>query len=83
VKRVNWLRAKARYSRWSEELQLVKHEMKWTIAWFSYQQRVWKKREEWATEQGLLGHGGYATKQVLHWTKMIETNQECWKDINN
>ncbi len=31
VYRVSWLRAKARFSRWSEELQLVESEMKWTV----------------------------------------------------
>ncbi|KAG1797545.1 uncharacterized protein BJ212DRAFT_1289685 [Suillus subaureus] len=28
---VNWLKAKAQYDRWSEELKLVQHEMYWTV----------------------------------------------------
>ncbi|KAG2108609.1 uncharacterized protein F5147DRAFT_799314, partial [Suillus discolor] len=29
--RVNWLKAKARWQRWEEELRLVQHEMGWTV----------------------------------------------------
>ncbi|KAG2358386.1 hypothetical protein BDR07DRAFT_1295041 [Suillus spraguei] len=30
--RVNWLKAKARWRRWEEELTLTRHEMQWTIS---------------------------------------------------
>ncbi|KAG2091658.1 uncharacterized protein F5147DRAFT_586160, partial [Suillus discolor] len=39
--RLNWLKAKARWQRWEEELSLVQHEMGWTVGWFRY------KKEEW------------------------------------
>jgi hypothetical protein len=38
VYRVNWLKAKARWNRWEEELSLVQHEMGWTIGWFKHQE---------------------------------------------
>ncbi|KDQ60200.1 hypothetical protein JAAARDRAFT_126089, partial [Jaapia argillacea MUCL 33604] len=34
--RVNWIRAKAQYTRWKEELALVEMEMKWVISWFGF-----------------------------------------------
>ena len=36
VYRVNWLRAKAHYDRWEEELTMVVHEMEWTTLWFKH-----------------------------------------------
>ncbi|KAG1818960.1 hypothetical protein DFJ58DRAFT_850222 [Suillus subalutaceus] len=42
--RVNWLKAKARWSRWQEELSLVRHEMGWTINWFKYHEKEWDRR---------------------------------------
>ncbi|KAG2345460.1 hypothetical protein BDR05DRAFT_879873 [Suillus weaverae] len=39
--RVSWLKAKARWRRWEEELSLTQHEMDWTIGWFNYQQEEW------------------------------------------
>ncbi|KAG1826698.1 hypothetical protein EV424DRAFT_1319447, partial [Suillus variegatus] len=40
--RVNWLKAKARWNRWEEELSLVQHEMGWTVSWFKYQEEKWQ-----------------------------------------
>ncbi|KAG1743586.1 uncharacterized protein EDB91DRAFT_1080989 [Suillus paluster] len=39
--RVNWLKAKARWQRWEEELCLVQHEMGWTLSWFKHEQEEW------------------------------------------
>ncbi|KAG2367249.1 hypothetical protein BDR07DRAFT_1252001, partial [Suillus spraguei] len=33
----NWLKVKAQYNCWSEELKLVQHEMYWTVCWFQNQ----------------------------------------------
>ncbi|KIM85858.1 hypothetical protein PILCRDRAFT_65890, partial [Piloderma croceum F 1598] len=41
VYRVSWLRAKARYMQWSEELQLVEYEMQWTVNWFCWKEMQW------------------------------------------
>jgi hypothetical protein len=79
VSRVNWFRAKARNERWDEELKIVENEMKWTIAWFLYQEERWKKRVDWAREMNLEGHRCYAEKQVYSWEKMRERCQETWK----
>ncbi|KAG0697969.1 hypothetical protein DFH29DRAFT_878331 [Suillus ampliporus] len=65
--RVNWLKAKARYNRWSEELKLVQHEMFWTISWFRTQEERWRVR---ADESIKNGNRAYAERQasiVIFW----------------
>ncbi|KAG1906569.1 uncharacterized protein F5891DRAFT_901580, partial [Suillus fuscotomentosus] len=57
----NWLKAKARYDRWSEELKLVQHEMCWTVWWFQKQESEWRAR---ADESIKNGHRAYAEKQA-------------------
>ncbi|KAG1744530.1 uncharacterized protein EDB91DRAFT_1050678, partial [Suillus paluster] len=59
--RVNWLKAKARYDRWSEELKLVQHEMFWTISWFWTQEERWRV---WADESIKNGNRAYAERQA-------------------
>jgi hypothetical protein len=67
---VNWLRAKARYDRWKEELVVVKNEMTWTLLWFERQEREWERRAFWAETHSMQGHRCYAEKQVIMWRKM-------------
>ncbi|KAG1840122.1 hypothetical protein C8R48DRAFT_679665 [Suillus tomentosus] len=69
VYRVNWLKAKARWNRWQEELRLVRHEMGWTINWFKYHQNEWERRGGQATRPG---HQAYAYQQVLMWGRFVE-----------
>ena len=59
--RVNWLKAKAHYDRWKEELEIVKHKMKWTILWFEHQLKVWMDRLNKSMEDK-PGHIAYAEK---------------------
>src|ERR1700679_1513036 len=44
VYRVSWLRAKARYSRWSEEQHIVGYGMQWTVNWFRWKEEQWRWR---------------------------------------
>jgi hypothetical protein len=69
VYRVNWLRAKARFKRWEEERNLVRHEMIWTIEYFKHQQQQWDdRREQIAKEkESAAGLACYAAKQVALW----------------
>ncbi|KAG2116427.1 uncharacterized protein F5147DRAFT_531540, partial [Suillus discolor] len=62
--RVNWLKAKARWQRWEEELRLVQHKMGWTVSWFKYRMGEWDQRYQQATKPG---HQAYAHRQVLLW----------------
>lgn len=81
VERVNWLRAKARYQRWDEEVQLVKSEMIWTLHWFGCQKTQWEERAGRAMMAQSLGHQCYAEKQVALWRKFITSAQEEFKDL--
>jgi hypothetical protein len=72
VSRVNWLRARARYQRWKEEIEILKHEMIWTELWFEHQREVWERREHDAMKSRQNGHQAYAAKQVWVWTQFLE-----------
>lgn len=74
VYRVSWLRAKARFSRWSEELRLVEHEMRWTVNWFRWKEMQWKDRLE-RVRQDLrpLGFDCYCEKQIALWKNLGDT----------
>ena len=43
VYQVSWLRAKAHFFQWSEELHLVGYKMQWTVNWFRWKEGEWKK----------------------------------------
>jgi hypothetical protein len=75
---VNWLRAKARYQRWVEEMKIVENEMKWTLEWFSNQEENWKRRVDWAKDKKLEGHKCYAEKQINLWKRMKERCKNTW-----
>jgi len=69
VYRVNWLRARARFHRWLEELTLTKNEMEWTTQFF------FRKAEEWDSHLApSLGNGqvAYAERQKAMWQAMGE-----------
>jgi hypothetical protein len=76
VERVNWLRTKARYQRWDEEVELVKSEMTWTLLWFGFQRNKWDERLGRALMAQSPGHQCYAQKQISLWKKFIAYAQE-------
>jgi hypothetical protein len=67
---VNWLRAKARFNRWEEELRIVKNEMRWTVSWFNFQTKKWTDRAEESEKIGQEGHACYAWKQGEMWRSL-------------
>ena len=79
VYRVNWLRAKARYDRWKEELEIVKHEMKWTILWFEHQLKEWMDRLNGSIKEDKPGHIAYAEKQVAMWKTFIKEGERSFR----
>jgi len=71
VYRVSWLRAKARFSRWSEELRLVELEMQWTVNWFRKKKEGWRKRlRDLEDEERPPGLDCYCHKQVVLWDSL-------------
>jgi hypothetical protein len=81
VYRVNWLRAKARYDRWNEELSIVQHEMKWTILWFKHQMEEWKNRLKRSAEERKPGHIAYAEKQVAMWKMFMREGEQGFRGM--
>jgi hypothetical protein len=69
VYRVHWLKAKARYDRWNEEVILIPHEMVWTTTYFNRQSALWQRRAETAQLENLFGHSAYALRQKSIWEK--------------
>ncbi|KAG1723996.1 uncharacterized protein EDB91DRAFT_1087649 [Suillus paluster] len=63
---VNWLKVKARYDHWSEELKLVQHEMFWTISWFWTQEERWRVQ---ADESIKNGNRAYAERRASMWAE--------------
>lgn len=76
VYRVNWLKAKARYDRWNEELKLVQHEMAWTVLWFQMQEERWKVR---AAQSVKKGHQAYAEKQASVWAQFSAEGRKSFE----
>lgn len=72
VYRVSWLKAKACYDRWSEELKLVRYEMGWSVEWYRSQEKEWRQRADDAWLQDKDGHQAYAEKQVKMWQAFRE-----------
>jgi hypothetical protein len=73
VHRVSWLKARARYERWKEELQIVKHEMLWTTLWFKHHEQEWERRYKTYPKPGLKA---YAAKQKDVWKRFSEKAEE-------
>jgi hypothetical protein len=78
---VNWLRAKARFDRFDEEVLLVKHEMGWTIRWFENQISCWTDRAEKSMKGGLPGHQAYAEKQIAMWRNFARQAREGFNGL--
>jgi hypothetical protein len=79
VYRVNWLKAKARVDRWTEELFLVKNEMQWTMLWFQNQANLWRERSEMEGDDLPMGHEAYAVKQKKLWNEFLTKSSERFK----
>ena len=71
---MNWLRAKARYSRWEEEYKVVRNEMVWTVNYFQYRKRQWEERRIAVSDDGEVNTGlqCYTTKQAGLWRRFAE-----------
>jgi hypothetical protein len=82
VYRVSWLRAKARYLRWEEEVRLIKLEMTWTVKWFRHQEERWNMRLD------ANGGGGrdeglncYCNKQIVLWKALGDDTEHIFNSL--
>ena len=80
VDRVNWLRSRARYLRWDEEVTILQHEMRWTVLWFGKQRAIWDNRLGKASVTQSTGHQAYAARQTYLWAQCITVAQETFRD---
>ncbi|KAJ8694062.1 hypothetical protein PTI98_008995 [Pleurotus ostreatus] len=64
---INYLRAKARHDRWEEEMMLLKKEVTWTLAWFTYQADWWKVKGESDERQLSTGQQAFCRKMTAKW----------------
>ncbi|KAN0078144.1 hypothetical protein V8E55_010201 [Tylopilus felleus] len=67
--------SRARYERWREELEMVKHEMFWTTLWFKHHEHEWERR---GSEARSPGHKAYAAKQKSVWEKFRQKAEESF-----
>jgi hypothetical protein len=80
VYRVNWLRAKARFNRWDEELTIVRNEMVWIVEFFRHQKAKWEERAEKGKEQGKHGHAAYASKVAVMWQNFMDEGKHAFAE---
>jgi hypothetical protein len=61
------LRAKNRHDRWAEEVDLLRHEMSWTLSFFEFHRLLWEGRASMSEGIAEKGHQAYALKQADMW----------------
>ncbi|KAG0692573.1 hypothetical protein DFH29DRAFT_1008433 [Suillus ampliporus] len=64
--RIEWCKARARASRWSEEVELLQEEMRWVSAFLEWQTDWWEDRatpRTWLDEMENKGASAYAHRQ--------------------
>jgi hypothetical protein len=82
VYRVSWLRAKARYSRWSEEFRIVGYEMRWTVNWFRWKGEQWRLRlDDMEDEERPPGLDCYCHKQMTLWTSLANEAENQFASV--
>ncbi|KAG1908654.1 uncharacterized protein F5891DRAFT_937647, partial [Suillus fuscotomentosus] len=83
VYRVHWLRAKALWDRWREEMLLVKLEMDWTCKFFLWKTTQWGEHMQESLEKHLPGHGCYAGRQSQMYSLLAQDAQAAFQDLQN
>ncbi|KIM79992.1 hypothetical protein PILCRDRAFT_73667, partial [Piloderma croceum F 1598] len=82
VYRVSWLRAKARFSRWSEELCIVGYEMRWTVNWFKWKEEQWRLRlTDMENEERPPGLDCYCHKQMALWSSLADQAETQFTNV--
>lgn len=66
VRRVNWIRARSRMERWTEEVLLLESEMQWYVNFMTSQK---SRAEAWAQLDLGDGHKAYALREADEWRR--------------
>lgn len=78
VRRVHWLRARAQYMRWQEEVTLTRYEMQWTVAYFAY------RSNQWAQNSGISpGTMSYAIRKKEMWQDRARRSDRIFRLLND
>lgn len=78
VYRVNFLRAQANHDRATEEVNIVIHEMDWTVRYFRYMSERWQTR---AASSSSAGHTCYALWQSAMWGKFASRADSAFATV--
>lgn len=70
------MKARAKYQRWKEELEMVKHEMVWTTLWFKHHEQEWERQHKNSAKAGLKA---YAAKQKDIWERFRKKAEERFR----
>ena len=65
--RIEWAKARARFLRWTEEVMLLKEEMRWVRKTLEWRAMWWEQRREgWESHDEAMREGirAYATRQA-------------------
>ncbi|KAG1851351.1 hypothetical protein DFJ58DRAFT_842233 [Suillus subalutaceus] len=79
--RVHWLRAKALWDRWKEEMMLVQLEMDWTCNIFLWKATQWGDRMRESLVKHLPGHACYSGRQSQMYSLLAQDAQAAFQDL--
>lgn len=69
VYRLHWLRARARYHRWQEEVKICGFEMEWVVRWFMHMASTWATYCDSPNAVG-VGLREYANGVITYWDEL-------------
>ncbi|KAH9912082.1 uncharacterized protein B0H18DRAFT_1056642 [Fomitopsis serialis] len=77
--RLEWFRASARTTRWNEEVEIVKEEMRRVQRYFHYCMKKWEERAEVVcTNLDEQGAAAFAARQSSMYSRLLTDAQKCF-----
>lgn len=81
--RIEWAKALARKTRWCEEVEKLKEEMRCVLRSLRWEEREWERRRDLGGiglgVEELCGRRAYAAKQAADRRRVRESFEELWK----
>ncbi|KAG6823090.1 hypothetical protein H0H92_011430 [Tricholoma furcatifolium] len=82
--RIDWAKAKARLSRWEEEVELVQEEMRRVVVYLGWQAARWRllgRNAKFLDDTHHSGLVGYAERQADMYDQLAESSASCWLPV--
>ncbi|KAF8145474.1 hypothetical protein K438DRAFT_1429639, partial [Mycena galopus ATCC 62051] len=78
--RVEWCKAWAHTQRWTEEVQLLKEEMRWIPIFLHHRAEWWKDRRHPHSfeDEHAEGAAAYATRQAVLYNSLASSVETLW-----